>query len=626
MRLQLTCERRHLVCIAARFLLAAAVLLHFDTGGFAQIDTGGVAQIDTSRVPQIGTGAVAQNLPVGWAIADVGVPLIPGYAIVVAGLYTVSGAGVGIGATEDQFTFVYRKLVGDGDIVARVETLQNIGGAGKAGLMMRYSLFGNSRNAFALVTPSGIAFERRTADGATTSTTSAAGGAPVWLKLTRRGAILTASSSSNGSSWTVLGTDTIPLGGAPIHVGLAVTGHNPTAAAIATFSNVRVTSLAESGLPLPTGWRATDIGSPNVLGASAFDPSSGTGGTFGLLGGGAGIAGTWDEFHFAYVQVDQDRDLDLIARVRALGDTNAWSKAGVMIRESLTPNASHASMIVSYFNGSAFQSRPTPGGETVSSAPNTSRVPLYVRLSLRDGIVTAYQSTDGVTWTLIGTQQLTLPSPFYVGLAATGHDANSAAAANVDSVALVYDPPNTPPSVSLTSPDPSDNYVALATIPVAATASDDDGTITRVDFYHGTTLIGSDTTSPYGVTWPDVLAGTYSLTAVAIDEDGTRIASIARSITIHDVPRVRLIVFDPSPDHDTLVTSYLFEIFPAGVDTSTATPIASQYLDKQPPVDGVITAGVTTTISALPPGDYQGTVAAVGSAGSSRSAAVAFTR
>ena len=87
---------------------------------------------------------------------------------------------------------------------------------------------------------------------------------------------------------------------------------------------------------------------------------------------------------------------------------------------------------------------------------------------------------------------------------------------------ITVNPPNQAPTVTLTAPANGATFTAPATITVSATASDSDGTVTTVEFYQGTTLIGSDTTSPYSVTWNSVPAGTYSVTAVARDDDGPR--------------------------------------------------------------------------------------------------------
>ena len=93
-------------------------------------------------------------------------------------------------------------------------------------------------------------------------------------------------------------------------------------------------------------------------------------------------------------------------------------------------------------------------------------------------------------------------------------------------------PANTPPTVSLTSPASGASFTAPATIALAANASDANGTVQRVEFYHGGTLLNSDTTSPYGFSWTDVAAGTYSVTARAYDDAGASTTSTAASVTV----------------------------------------------------------------------------------------------
>jgi hypothetical protein len=73
------------------------------------------------------------------------------------------------------------------------------------------------------------------------------------------------------------------------------------------------------------------------------------------------------------------------------------------------------------------------------------------------------------------------------------------------------------PVVSLTSPTSSTRYLPPAAITLTANASDPTDTIARVDFYSGTTLIGTATTSPYSVRWTDVPTGAYSATATAVN-------------------------------------------------------------------------------------------------------------
>ena len=84
---------------------------------------------------------------------------------------------------------------------------------------------------------------------------------------------------------------------------------------------------------------------------------------------------------------------------------------------------------------------------------------------------------------------------------------------------------NQPPTVAITSPQSGATFTAPASITINATASDSDGSIARVEFYNGSTLLGSDTSSPYSFTWTNVPAGNYSLTARAFDNAGASTTS-----------------------------------------------------------------------------------------------------
>jgi hypothetical protein len=93
-------------------------------------------------------------------------------------------------------------------------------------------------------------------------------------------------------------------------------------------------------------------------------------------------------------------------------------------------------------------------------------------------------------------------------------------------------PGNQPPAAGLTSPTAGQTFTAPATVNLAANASDADGTVAKVDFYNGTTLLGTDTTAPYTYSWTGVAAGTYSLTAKATDNGGAATTSTPVGITV----------------------------------------------------------------------------------------------
>jgi hypothetical protein len=187
---------------------------------------------------------------------------------------------------------------------------------------------------------------------------------------------------------------------------------------------------------------------------------------------------------------------------------------------------------------------------------------------------------------------------------------------------------NASPTVSLTSPASGAEYIAPASIALTATASDPDGSVTQVEFYQGSTLIGSDATSPYSVTWNNVPTGTYSLTAVARDNQGAMTVSAGRDIAVvveHVSPVVGTVVFAPSDD-DTEVDSYVLEIFSASTGLGVP-PIVAQDLGRPTMVLGEYHADIAATIASLPPGAYVATISAVNQYGSGQSTPSApFTR
>lgn len=92
---------------------------------------------------------------------------------------------------------------------------------------------------------------------------------------------------------------------------------------------------------------------------------------------------------------------------------------------------------------------------------------------------------------------------------------------------------NVGPTTSITSP--ANNAIfntAPTSITINANAADSDGNVTKVDFYNGTTLIGSDDATPYTFTWTNVAVGTYSLTTKATDNDGAVTTSAAITVTV----------------------------------------------------------------------------------------------
>ena len=89
----------------------------------------------------------------------------------------------------------------------------------------------------------------------------------------------------------------------------------------------------------------------------------------------------------------------------------------------------------------------------------------------------------------------------------------------IDYVRVYQESSNLAPTVSITDPTEGDNPPA-GDITISAVAADEDGTITAVEFYAGTTFLGEDTTEPYAFTCTSVADGCYAITARAVDDAG----------------------------------------------------------------------------------------------------------
>ena len=155
----------------------------------------------------------------------------------------------------------------------------------------------------------------------------------------------------------------------------------------------------------------------------------GPAGTYTMTGSGADI---WavngveaDEFHFAYKMLTGAGSI--IARVDSVENTNAWAKAGVMIRETLDPDSAHAFACVTPGNGVASQYRPTTGGTSGNFNQSGLTAPYWVKLERGiSGLFTVSHSADGTDWQPVSgatAQNIAMGSNVYIGLALTSHDA-----------------------------------------------------------------------------------------------------------------------------------------------------------------------------------------------------------
>jgi hypothetical protein len=398
-----------------------------DVDGLQGDARSGVFHLETTTRP----------IPEPWTCGDIGAVAAAGACRGISGedyeQIEVDGSGADIWGTADEFSFARQEVTGDFSITARVNAVENVNRWTKVGLMIRNWDGGNAgpEHASLFVTPTtekGLAFQRRSTRGGTSvHTAGPAITAPVWMRLVRAGDTISAFyRHATMDPWTLIGSQEFFDLPATLSAMLVVSSHVDGTLATGNFESVVVDALE--------AMQGRDIGAT----APGRTVSNHT--TITIEGDGADIWGTADAFGFHFTGWTGDGTI--IARVIGLEPTHAWAKAGVMIRESLTPGSKHAMAIVSAAKGLSMQYRGATGGTSSEAVRTIGAAPVWLRLT-REGnrISTFYAvnpevSPDGhiYTWEPLGEVTLAMNANVYLGLAVTSHTAGTLATAVFDDV------------------------------------------------------------------------------------------------------------------------------------------------------------------------------------------------
>ncbi|MGE5357876.1 MAG: Ig-like domain-containing protein [Bacteroidales bacterium] len=392
------------------------------------VDTAGLQATSAAVAVSVTAAAATGGLPAPWSNGDVGAVGVVGSATYATGVFSVNGAGSSIGGSADSFQFVYRALTGDGQIVARLASMQNTGSNAQAGITLRESLAAGSRHATVdIKAGGGVEFlARATTNGSTKSVAKTNQALPGWLKLVRSGSTVTGYVSADGRSYRKVGNTTVSMA-ATIYVGLVVCSHNVTALNSSTFDSVSVAqSVASPGLPPP--YQSQDIGTVGVNGSTVY-----SNGVFTVKGAGADIWGSADALQYAYKPLSGDGQL--IVRVASEQNTDAYAKAGIDVRESLTAGSAHVIIDVKPGGEVEFMSRQGTGGSTSWLAGVTPGIPVWLKLARTGSTFSGYASMDGVSWTQVGpATTVSMASSVYIGMAVCSHNTSVLNAATFDNV------------------------------------------------------------------------------------------------------------------------------------------------------------------------------------------------
>jgi hypothetical protein len=184
--------------------------------------------------------------------------------------YTMTAAGTDIWNGTDEFRYAFKRLDGDGSILARVDSLMLTNDWAKCGVMIRKSLEPYAAHASMFVTPDGRrAFQNRPMDwtGGCLTAHSYPGAVvlPCWVKVEREGNQFTGYYSLDGVNWILQpdyeevttyqsrNPETVDMP-SYVYIGLALSSHAAGVANTAVFSGVEFTG------DIIGSWQVADIG------------------------------------------------------------------------------------------------------------------------------------------------------------------------------------------------------------------------------------------------------------------------------------------------------------------------------------------------------------------------------
>ena len=197
--------------------------------------------------------------------------------------------------------------------------------------------------------------------------------------------------------------------------------------------------------------------------------TEGPAGTYTMTARSDNIADPADSFHYVYKQLSGTGSI--VVKVESVTETSTSAKAGVMIRETLTPDSKFAMVFSRPDGATRFRRRSETAGESLNSVDNTIAVPHWVKLD-RDaaGLLTASHSVDGINFVPLDDASLgsgatvQMGTVVYIGLALSSNNPEDTCTAVFSEVSTTGTVTGQWQSqdIAILSNDPEPMYVAIA--------------------------------------------------------------------------------------------------------------------------------------------------------------------
>lgn len=258
------------------------------------------------------------------------------------------------------------------------------------------------------------------------------------------------SASTGATSYTVLRSLNSGSGYSTVASGITATGYNDSSLAAATTYYYVVQAVNSYGTSSNSSEASTTTQSIGSLSLTEYEVGSVSpagsisyaSGVYSMTTGNGTdlmVTGTTDNFSFGTQALSGD--FSLTARVASLSCSDTIKcGAGVMIRETLNNNSTFAASTITTGRGIQFGYRTTTGATSVSVAGSNLVAPYWVRILRSGSTFTSYVSSDGSTWTQVGTAQtISMATSVYTGLELSNHSGTGSA--TFDNVTLLLGTP-----------------------------------------------------------------------------------------------------------------------------------------------------------------------------------------
>ena len=196
-----------------------------------------------------------------------------------------------------------------------------------------------------------------------------------------------------------------------------------------------VVSIPVSGDPCqtPTNWLIYEVGNHGVPSSVCQDINTGQ---FTISTSGEKIDSKWDSFVFTYQKMQGDGWM--IARINNVQKTSNNAATGLMIRNSKWGDDVNAFIGIDAQRSWVSSVRNQKNGTTDRSlgGAGSAGFDYYVKIERLGQVVSKYLSEDGLSWTLINSQNLAMDSEVLIGLASLSGKAGSLAEMNLDQISM----------------------------------------------------------------------------------------------------------------------------------------------------------------------------------------------